>query len=188
MKTKSPTACGEDQCSKGNISTLPVCTLFNLQKCIVALCAGLCWCLMRGSAWTEVCSVAASVTIAEYLLYSSTVSTWLTGKLKHAKLTREIFFLISCVSLGLQCPRLHSPSFVLMHNLNETLFFREQTTALPSPCEWDWEHSCTSSPKHLTASRHRHSKTVIPHKVLIKLWQLELAISLKWQALIMCEL
>uniref|UniRef100_A0A8C0FRW4 ZO2 protein n=1 Tax=Bubo bubo TaxID=30461 RepID=A0A8C0FRW4_BUBBB len=27
----------------------------------------------------------------------------------------------------------------------------EQTTALPSPCEWDWEHSCTSSPKHLTA-------------------------------------
>lgn len=41
----------------------------------------------------------------------------------------------------------------------------EQTTALPSPCEWDWEHSCTSSPKHHTASRQRHSKIVIPPKV-----------------------
>ncbi|KAI1239939.1 Tight junction protein ZO-2, partial [Lamprotornis superbus] len=40
----------------------------------------------------------------------------------------------------------------------------EQTTALPSPCEWDWEHSCTSSPKHCTASRQRHSKIVIPPK------------------------
>ncbi|XP_065716717.2 tight junction protein 2 isoform X2 [Patagioenas fasciata] len=41
---------------------------------------------------------------------------------------------------------------------------REQTSALPSPCEWDWEHSRTSSPKHLTASGQRRSKSVIPHK------------------------
>lgn len=167
--------CGEDQCNKRNISMLPVWTLFSLQKCIVALCAGLRGCLMKDSAWTEVCSVAACVNIAKYPLYSSTVSTWLPGKLKHAKLTREVYF-ISSLSLGLQCPRLHSHSFVIMHDLNETLFFREQTTALPSPCEWDWEQSCTSSPKQLTASRRRHSKIVVPHKVLVKLQQLELAI------------
>ncbi|XP_054373950.1 translation initiation factor IF-2-like, partial [Molothrus ater] len=41
---------------------------------------------------------------------------------------------------------------------------REQTTTLPSPCEWDWEHSCTSSPKHSTAGRQRHSKIITPPK------------------------
>lgn len=163
---------GEDQCNRGNISTLSVCTLFSWQKCIVALCAGWHGCLTRDSAWIEVCGVAASVNIAEFLLYSSTVSTWLPGKLKHAKLTREMYFIFS-LSLGLQCPRLYSHSSVIIHDLNETLFSREQTTALPSPCEWDWEHSYTSSPKHLTASRQRHSKIVIPHKVLVKLRQLE---------------
>lgn len=76
--------------------------------------------------------------------------------------------------------------FCDIHDLNDTLFFREQTTALPSPCEWDWEHSCTSSPKHLTASRQRHPKIIIPHKVPVKLHQLELTISLKWWVLVMC--
>uniref|UniRef100_A0A803YKT6 Tight junction protein 2 n=1 Tax=Meleagris gallopavo TaxID=9103 RepID=A0A803YKT6_MELGA len=41
---------------------------------------------------------------------------------------------------------------------------REQTTALPSPCEWDWEHSCTSRPKYFTANRPKLSKINIPHK------------------------
>lgn len=166
IKTKSQMISAEDQCNKLLVCFLSI-PYFNSKNALNALHAGFC------------------VNIAEYLLFSSTISTWLPGKLRHVKLSREIHF-ISSLSLGLQCSRLHKHSFVVICYLNETLFFREQTTALPSPCEWDWEHSCASSPKHHTASRQQHSKIVLPPKVLVKWHQLDLATSLKWCIVLMC--
>lgn len=69
--------CAEDQCNKVTISMLPVNILFHWQKCIECFaCRLLC----------KYCWVSP---------FSSTISTWLPGKLKHVKLSRgNIFYLL----------------------------------------------------------------------------------------------
>lgn len=71
--------CGEDQCNKVTTSMLPVNTLFDWQKWIDCIC--------------RLC-----VNIAAYLLFSSSISTRLRGKIKNAKLSRETHFISSFFS------------------------------------------------------------------------------------------
>lgn len=161
--------CGENQCNKVTISMLPVNTLFHWQKCMHCFACRL------------------AVNISEYLLFFKHYFHVISREAKACQTKQgNIFciFFISRISM-FQASQALLCGYM---DLNETLFFREQTTALPSPCEWDWEHSCTSSPKHSTAGRQRHSKIVTPPKVPVKLHQLDLAISLKLCILVMWSL